>query len=72
MKVKELRTRPDDELRENLQELRGRLLFGLKMRQAVSSNEIKPHEARAVRRDIARIWTILRERELAGKKEEKA
>ena len=65
MKVKELRIRTDDELRENLQELRGRLLFGLKMRQAVSSNEIKP-------RDIARIRTILRERELAGKKEEKA
>ena len=67
MKARELRTRPDDELQENLKELRGRLLFGLKMRQAVSSEQVKPHEARAIRRDIARIRTVLRERELASR-----
>jgi large subunit ribosomal protein L29 len=67
MKARELRTRSDDDLRENLRELQARLLFGLKMRQAVSGHEIKPHEARAVRRDIARIRTILRERELPAR-----
>lgn len=69
MKARELRARTDDELRENLKELRGRLLFGLRMRQAVSSEQVKPHEARVIRRDIARIRTILRERELAAGKE---
>ena len=69
MKAKELRAQTEDELQEKLTEMQGRLLFGLKMRQAVSSNEIKPHEARSVRRDIARIRTILRERERIAKEE---
>ena len=69
MKAKELRAQTEDELQEKLAEMQGRLLFGLKMRQAVSSNEIKPHEARAVRRDIARIRTVLREREQIVKEE---
>lgn len=67
MKPRELREKSSQELVENLQELRKRLFFQVKM-QRVTGEGIKPHEIRQLRRDVARISTILRERELAEAK----
>lgn len=62
MNVKELRELTDDELKTKLDELR-RELFNLKFQQA--THQLKnPSRIRVVRKDIARILTILREKEL--------
>ena len=62
MKPSELRDKTDDELRELEQSLRKKLLDE---RMAVAAQRpVKPSEIRALRRDIARIQTILRAREL--------
>ena len=65
MKPRELREKSSQELSENLLELRKKLFFQVKM-QRVTGEGVKPHEVRQLRRDIARIQTILRERQLAG------
>ena len=65
MKPGELRERSTEELAENLLELKKRFFFQIKM-QRVTGEGVKPHEIRLLRRDIARIKTLLRERELAG------
>jgi large subunit ribosomal protein L29 len=65
VKPRELREKSSQELSENLLELRKRLFFQVKM-QRVTGEGVKPHEIRQLRKDIARISTILRERELAG------
>jgi large subunit ribosomal protein L29 len=64
VKPRDLREKSSQELEENLQELRKRLFFQVKM-QRVTGEGVKPHEIRQLRRDIARICTILRERQLA-------
>jgi large subunit ribosomal protein L29 len=62
MPAKELRELTEDELRLRLHETR-RELFNL--RQQWSAGSLEDHNRlRAVRKDIARIMTILREREL--------
>ena len=65
MKARELREKSSEELAENLTEARKRLFFQMKM-QRVSGEGVKPHEVRLLRRDIARMKTILRERESGG------
>ena len=65
MKARELREKSSEELAENLNEAKKRLFFQMKM-QRVTGEGVKPHEIRQLRRDIARIQTILRERQLAG------
>ncbi len=65
MKARELREKSSEELAENLNEARKRLFFQMKM-QRVSGEGVKPHEVRLLRRDIARMKTILRERESSG------
>ena len=60
----EIREKTDAELLE-LVETRRDELFRLKMKLYTGQLE-KQQELRAVRRDIARIHTILRERELAA------
>jgi large subunit ribosomal protein L29 len=54
----------DGELREKLQELRDEF-FRLRFR-AASDPDVNPGQMRALRRDIARVRTVQRERELAG------
>lgn len=63
MKVSEFRGRTDEELRVNLREL-GEELFNLRF-QVVTGQVGNPVRARMIRRSIARIHTVLRERELA-------
>lgn len=64
MNALEIREKTDAELLE-LVETRRDELFRLKMKLYTGQLE-KQQELRAVRRDIARIHTILRERELAA------
>jgi large subunit ribosomal protein L29 len=64
VKAVELRGRTDDELRTNLSELEQEL-FNLRF-QMVTGQAENPARTKAVRRNIARIKTILRERELTG------
>ena len=72
MKARELREKASEELAENLQEAKKRLFFQIKM-QRVTGEGVKPHEIKQLRREIARIKTILREREIgAARDQEKA
>ena len=64
MKAAELRTRPVSELKEELMELL-RKQFNLRMQRG-SGQLTKPGDMKQVRRDIARIKTVMRELD-AGK-----
>ena len=64
MKARELRSKTDQELRQALDEAQ-RELFNLRF-QAASGQGANPERMRQVRKEIARIKTILRERELAA------
>ncbi len=63
MKAEELRKLTDDELKEKLNELKKKLM-NLRFQNAIGGLE-KPSDIKATKRDIARILTILRERELS-------
>ena len=64
MKANEIRELSDQELQEKAQELKGEL-FNLRFQMATGQleNTTRPQ---AVRRSIARVLTIMRERELAA------
>lgn len=62
MKIKEVNALQDKELDEKLESARARLV-NLKLTHAVSPLE-NPSQIKAVRRDIARMKTVLRQREL--------
>jgi len=64
VKAGELREKTSEELRENLAEARKRLFFQMKMQRATGEG-VKPHEPGRLRREIARISTVLRERQRA-------
>ncbi|GIW40109.1 MAG: 50S ribosomal protein L29 [Candidatus Binatia bacterium] len=64
MRPAELRELGDDALREKLRELREEL-FRLRLRHATAQLE-DTSKLSKTRKDIARIQTILRERELRG------
>jgi large subunit ribosomal protein L29 len=64
MKAEEIREWDETEIRARLKELQEER-FRLKFRSATMEME-NPNLPRAIRRDIARLKTILRERELAG------
>ncbi|HID56354.1 TPA: 50S ribosomal protein L29 [Candidatus Poribacteria bacterium] len=61
MKARELRMRSSEELQSELERLKDQL-FSLKFQRAVGRLE-NPNQIRQIKRDIARIKTILRERE---------
>ena len=61
MSATELREKSPAELEESLLELR-KEQFNLRMQQA-TGQLVRPHEYRRVRRDIARIKTVLREQQ---------
>ena len=63
MKASELRTKNDEELRKELQELL-RAQFGLRM-QLATQQLGNTSQIKKVRRDIARVRTVLKEK--AGK-----
>lgn len=62
MRVNEIRALTDQELNKQIDDLKEEL-FNLRFRSAVGQLE-NPMRIRAVRKSIARIKTILREREL--------
>jgi large subunit ribosomal protein L29 len=68
-KLKELRDRGTEELRKEIDEKR-RHLFDLRS-QAVTEKLEDPSQLRKTRKDIARVLTILREREGADQKKAK-
>lgn len=64
MKIEEIRALTPDELSKRLEES-GKELFNLRFRLA-TKQLTNYREIRKVRKDIARLKTIFRERELAG------
>lgn len=64
MKANEIRELSDQELQEKAQELKGEL-FNLRFQMATGQLE-NTTRLREVRRSIARVLTIMRERELAA------
>ncbi|MEN2983928.1 MAG: 50S ribosomal protein L29 [Dictyoglomaceae bacterium] len=62
VKARELREKTNDELKEELKKLRHEL-FNLRF-QFKTGGLTNPHRIKLVRKDIARILTVLREREL--------
>lgn len=67
MKAKEIRQMSDQELNKKLMELKNEL-FNLRFQLATGQLD-NPMRIKAVRKDIARIKTIIRERELGIGKE---
>jgi len=65
MKAAEIRELRDDELRDKLDDVQ-KQLFSLRS-QAVTENLENRHAITNVRRDIARIKTIMKERWLSGR-----
>jgi len=63
MKASELRKLTNEELKEKLVELKKKLMQ-LRFKNTIGGLE-KPSEIKATKRDIARILTILKEREKA-------
>ena len=66
MKAKELRDMTGDELNAKLKELKNEL-FNLRFQHAINQLE-NPMRLGAVKKDIARVKTIIREKELAERK----
>jgi large subunit ribosomal protein L29 len=64
-KASEFRKRPSEELQAELRE-KQRECFNIRFQQA-SEKATNPELLKSLRKDVARIKTILRERELAGK-----
>ena len=62
MKVKEMRELTADEIGKELLDLR-REQFNLRM-QSASGQGVRSHEFGRIRKDIARLKTVLREREI--------
>ncbi len=65
MKALEIRELRDDELRDKLDDVQ-KQLFSLRS-QAVTENLENRHAIINVRRDIAKIKTIMKERQLSGR-----
>ena len=65
MKINEVRELTTAELKEKLYSLKEQL-FELRRKKAVGALE-KPEDVSGVRKDIARVNLVLRERELASK-----
>jgi large subunit ribosomal protein L29 len=64
-KIKKLREMSDDELLRESESLRS-AMFKLRLQKATGQLE-KPHKLRETRRDIARVETLLKEREMKSR-----
>lgn len=62
---KQLKQSSNEELKAQLQDLR-RDLFKVRNERALSKKVEKPHRLRSLRKDIARIHTLLTERDLSS------
>ena len=60
MKIKEIREMTPDELNAKLKELKSEL-FNLRFQHAINQLE-NPHKLEVVKRDIARVMTVLNEK----------
>ena len=69
MKIKELRNLSNEELTKKITESK-KELFDLRLKQATGSLD-KPSTIHKLRKDVARMLTILKERELSQGKEDK-
>jgi large subunit ribosomal protein L29 len=67
MNAKEIRDMTAEQIDKELLDLR-REQFNLRM-QAATGQGVRPHEFGRIRKDIARLKTVLREREIQGKGE---
>lgn len=67
MKAKELRDMSPEELAREAGELR-RALFNLRLQQAIGQLE-KPHKLRSTRRDLARVLTVMRQKQINAAEE---
>ncbi|MFN3288353.1 MAG: 50S ribosomal protein L29 [Sphingomonadaceae bacterium] len=67
MRIDDIRAKSDDQLSAELQQLK-REQFNLRFQRATGQLE-KPARVREVRRAIARVMTVQRQRELAAAKE---
>ncbi len=67
MKIKELRNLTDADLFKKISESK-KELFDLRLKQSTGSLE-KPSKMHELRKDVARMKTILRERELSKKED---
>jgi large subunit ribosomal protein L29 len=70
MTATELRELPDDELRQKLDEGKEEL-FNLRF-QIVTGQLDDPRRIKQVKREVARVLTVLREREIAATRENEA
>ncbi len=70
MRIREFRDKPADELKVDLDNFR-RELFNLRFQSATEQIE-NPAQIRQTRRAIARILTVLRERERGARTEKKS
>ena len=70
MDAQELRELPDDELRQELAEHKEEL-FNLRF-QVVTGQLDNPRRIKQVKREIARVLTVMREREIAAARETEA
>ena len=67
MKIKELRNLTDNDLQKKISESK-KELFDLRLKQSTGSLE-KPSKMHELRKDVAKMKTILRERELSKKED---
>ena len=65
MKAENLREQTDDELRQELMDTQ-KNLFDIRVKRRTGDASEQPLRIRSLRREIARIKTVIRERELAG------
>ena len=68
MKAAELRAKSEQELRDELLALR-REQFNLRMQRGVNPDAVRSAQVTNVRRDIARVKTVMNENRSAGKVE---
>lgn len=69
MKIEDIKALPTDELKEKLYSLKEEL-FNLRRKKAVGQLE-HGEQVRGIRKDIARVNTVLKEREILKSKEAK-
>ncbi|NLB69431.1 MAG: 50S ribosomal protein L29 [Lentisphaerae bacterium] len=62
MKVKHIRENTDEEIRQRIEATEKEILT-CKMKKATADGSIQPLKIRMLRRDLARMHTVLRERE---------
>ena len=67
MKISEIKTLTNEDLKNKLKDLKSEL-FNLRFQLAVNQLE-NPMRIKAVKKDIARVQTVIREKELSGKVE---